>query len=145
MSNSSIAFFSEGFTTPDFDYDSIRRWIYEVVSSNDFDLGEVSFIFCNDEYLLKMNRDYIGHDYYTDIISFDYSSDKFISGDIFISLDTVKTNSDKYSVSFFNELLRVLIHGIFHFIGFNDLTDEEKEVMRKVEDDALELYLSKYS
>jgi len=91
--------------------------------------GNLNIIFCSDNYLLKMNKEYLGHNYFTDVITFDYSEENLISGDVFISVDTVKENAKNYEVSFENELFRVIIHGVLHLIGYNDKTDKEQEEM----------------
>ena len=118
----------------------IVNWIKEVVFKNDRKIGDITIVFSNDNYILKINNQYLKHDYFTDIITFDYSTERKIEGDIFISLDTVLSNSIKYKTAFNNELLRVIIHGIFHLIGFKDKTDKEKEEMRKRESESLDLY-----
>jgi rRNA maturation RNase YbeY len=96
--------------------------------------GNINFIFCSDIYLLDMNKEYLKHDYFTDIITFDYSEGNMISGDIFISRDRVEDNAETYRVSFDNELNRVMIHGILHLLGYKDETPEEKKHMRETED-----------
>ncbi len=101
--------------------------------------GELSFIFCSDEYLLKMNNDYLKHNFYTDVITFDYTEGDIISGDIFISIDRVKENAEKYNVSFENELQRVMIHGVLHLVGYNDKTEEEQKQMREKESQYLNI------
>ena len=95
--------------------------------------GELSFVFCSDEYLLKMNIDYLNHDFYTDVITFDYTEGDIISGDVFISIDRITENSQKYNVSFENELQRVMIHGVLHLVGYKDKTQEEQKQMREKE------------
>ena len=102
--------------------------------------GAINYIFCDDEYLLKMNQEHLNHDTYTDIISFDYSDKNHISGDIFISTDRVKDNAQTFSNSFQEELHRVLIHGLLHFAGYKDKTDNEKLEMRKQENYYLSLH-----
>ncbi len=112
-------------------------WIKQVIRSYGKKAGEITYIFCSDEKILEINKQYLKHDYYTDIITFDYTEGNEISGDIFVSLETVKTNSEKYDTPYFEELHRVMIHGILHLCGFNDATPEEQEDMRKREDEAL--------
>lgn len=104
--------------------------------------GDICIIFCDDDYLLNINRQYLEHDYYTDIITFDYVEGDRISGDLFISLDTVKSNADKFSVPFDTEAKRVIIHGILHLLGLKDKTDSEALAMRAAEDKAIGLYPS---
>ena len=101
--------------------------------------GELSFVFCSDEYLLKMNIDYLKHDFYTDVITFDYSEGDIISGDVFISIERIKENSEKYNVSFENELQRVMIHGVLHLVGYKDKTEEELKQMREKESQYLNI------
>ncbi len=101
--------------------------------------GDLSVVFCSDEYLIKMNKEYLQHDYYTDIITFDYVEENVISGDLFISLDRIKDNARKFDVPVINELYRVVFHGVLHLVGYNDKTDEEKKMMREKEN----FYLSK--
>lgn len=96
--------------------------------------GELSFVFCSDEFLLGINREFLGHDYYTDVIAFDESSDNILGGEIYISLERVKENSLDFRVSFDNELARVLIHSVLHLSGYRDSTEYEKLVMRQKED-----------
>ena len=96
--------------------------------------GEISVIFCSDDYLLKMNKDYLNHDYYTDIITFDYVEGNTISGDLFISLDRVKENANMYNIPVINELCRVVFHGTLHLVGYKDKTEVEQKLMREKED-----------
>ncbi|UAM97694.1 rRNA maturation RNase YbeY [Polaribacter litorisediminis] len=118
----------------------LENWIEKVVLDKGFELGEVNYIFCDDEYLLKLNVEFLQHDTLTDIISFDNSLGKLINGDIFISVERVKENAKEYSVTFEEELHRVMIHGILHYMGLKDKSADEKMVMRKEENKAL-LYL----
>ena len=102
-------------------------------------MGDISYIFCSDEVILRVNREYLQHDYFTDIITFDYTEGDLISGDLFISLDTVKTNAEKFGTPYEEELHRVIIHGILHLCGIDDKGPGEREVMEQNENDALEL------
>ena len=102
-------------------------------------MGEISYIFCNDEKILEVNRQYLQHDYYTDIITFDYTEGDKISGDLFISLDTVRSNAEQFHQSYEQELHRVIIHGILHLCGINDKGPGEREIMEKNENEALAL------
>ena len=115
----------------------VSAWIKAVAGKHGFGVGDVSYIFCSDESILNINKEYLQHDYYTDIITFDYTSENRISGDIFISLDTVLSNAEKFNVSYEDELHRVIIHGILHLCEVNDKTPEEREMMKKHEDEAL--------
>ena len=110
-----------------------EKWILEAVDEEGFEVGEINYIFCNDEYLHKINVEFLQHDTLTDIISFDYTLGKLIGGDIFISIERVKDNAKDFNVSFEEELHRVLIHGILHYMGYKDKTDEEKQLMRAKE------------
>ena len=117
----------------------ITSWISDTIVNEAFKEGDINFIFCGDDYLLDINVKYLKHNALTDIISFDYSLGKKLSGDIFISVDRVKDNSVKYEVNFDDELHRVIIHGILHFCGYKDKTKEDKRLMRKKEDYYLSL------
>jgi rRNA maturation RNase YbeY len=108
-------------------------WISQTIINEGKTVGEINIIFCNDEYLLKINQEHLTHDYYTDIITFDYSENTLISGDLFISKDRVEENAEEYKVSFENELNRVIIHGILHLIGYNDKSELEIKEMRTKE------------
>ncbi|MDR0971233.1 MAG: rRNA maturation RNase YbeY [Bacteroidales bacterium] len=116
---------------------AIKSWIKDVVSKHKKTLGEVSYIFCNDNYLLNINNTYLKHNYYTDVITFDYSEKEIISGDIFISLERVEDNAKKMNVSYQEELNRVIIHGILHLLDYRDKTIEEEKQMRKKEEECL--------
>lgn len=125
-----------------FVYKGKRRtsaWLMAVAESHSRRLGEISVIFCPDPYLLEVNRKYLGHDYYTDIITFDYCEDGLLSGDLFISVDTVRENAAFYGVPFDDELHRVIVHGLLHLIGFDDHTEEDVKTMRHEENEALKL------
>lgn len=136
-----IEFFSEDVIMPDFNQEDVRDWIVTVIENNNKKLGDLSIIFCSDEYILKVNREYLDHDYFTDIITFDYCEDSIINGDLFISLDTVLDNSKDFDTGYDNELMRVIIHGILHLIGFNDKTDSEQEEMTRQENISLSLLI----
>lgn len=136
-----ILFFKEG----DVDYPSffsdvlILKWLHAIVNHYGRELGALNFIFCDDEYILSVNRQYLQHDYYTDVITFDYCEGKVLSGDVFISLDTVKSNSEEYHSGYENEFHRVVCHSVLHLIGFKDKTESDSIEMRKNEDICLEL------
>lgn len=110
-----------------------NSWIKSIISSEDRRAGEISLIFCSDDYLLDINKKFINHDYYTDIITFDYCEEDIISGDLFISIDSVRANSETFGVSFQNELNRVIAHGILHLLKYDDHCDEDMKVMRSKE------------
>jgi rRNA maturation RNase YbeY len=115
----------------------IKSWIKDIIQQNKKELGDINYIFCSDEKILEINKEFLKHDYYTDIISFDYCEVNKINGDIFISIDTVKSNSIKYKTEFTEELHRVIIHGVLHFLGFKDKTKADAEKMREAENKAL--------
>lgn len=117
--------------------DDLTQWIEFVIASEGYELGDVHFVFCDDKALHKINVEFLHHDTYTDIISFDYSLGKQIHGEIFISIDRVTENAQAYKVSFTEELHRVMIHGILHYCGYKDGTSEEKTAMRSKENEAL--------
>lgn len=114
-------------------------WIKQVINRFNKKVGTITYIFCSDEEILRINKSYLKHDYYTDIITFDYSEDDQLAGDLFISLETVKSNAEKFKTPFAQELHRVMIHGILHLCGQNDKTPADKKQMRKYEDVALSL------
>ena len=116
-----------------------QRWLRAVAASYGFDTGDLTYIFCDDEEILRVNRQFLGHDYYTDVITFDYSSATRVSGDIYISLDTVRSNAEQLGISFENELLRILVHGLLHLTGQGDKTPETKAEMTAKENQALSL------
>lgn len=132
-----ISFLAENVKQPDIKKRNTSAWIKTVASSFGKTTGEIAYIFCDDDKILEINRSYLKHDYYTDIITFDYSEGDIISGDIFISLDTVQTNSQKYNTNFQEELYRVIIHGILHLCGIGDKSEADKQNMREQEDLAL--------
>ena len=114
-------------------------WVKRVAEKYGKKLGEIAYIFCDDEEILRVNKEYLQHDYFTDIITFDYSEGDRISGDLFISLDTVRTNAEKFGTPYEEELRRVVIHGILHLCGINDKGPGEREIMEKSENEALSL------
>lgn len=117
----------------------ISNWISKVITKYGFTEGEINYIFCNDEYLLKLNVEFLNHDTLTDIISFDYTLRSQISGDIFISIERVQENAVELSQTLENELHRVIIHGVLHYLGYKDKTSAQKQLMRAEEDKCLEL------
>jgi len=120
------------------DKNMLVSWIKSAVENEEKVLGNITYIFCSDEYLWNMNKQFLNHDYYTDIITFDYVKDGVISGDLFISYDRIKDNAKKFDVLRETELLRVMIHGVLHLVGYDDLTDEEEAEIHKREDFYLE-------
>ena len=125
--------------TLNIDWKATERWLFTCVNNYEPSVGEITYIFVSDEYLLKMNQDHLDHDYFTDIITFNYNQDNKVSGDLFISIDRIRDNANKISITFEQELKRVMIHGVLHLIGFNDSSEEEKTEMRNQEDMCLEL------
>ena len=111
-----INFFSEGVAMPKLDMAGIKNVLNKVILENSFSEGEINYIFCSDTYLLSLNNEFLNHDYYTDIITFDYSENNFVSGDVFISLDRVQDNSAQFRCEFIDELNRVILHGVLHMI-----------------------------
>lgn len=139
MSEQIINFYSEN----DFEFQeekSFDTWIRKVISSEEKQLGEINYIFCDDHYLYKINLKFLEHDTYTDIISFDNSEGDELNGDIFISTDRVTENAKEYNVDFSDELKRVMIHGILHLCGYGDKTESEAALMRQKEDEKIALF-----
>ena len=131
-----INFFSEtDFTLTD--HDHLTDWIEATILREGFELGEISYVFCNDEFLHDINVRYLDHDTYTDIISFDYSMGKEVHGEIYISVERVEENALEYGVSFLDELHRVMIHGVLHYCGYKDKSERDEMEMREAEDRAL--------
>lgn len=132
-----ISFVEEGIKSHLTNRRIIKRWIGEVAKLYNFQVGNLCFIFCDDEYILNVNREYLQHDYYTDIITFDFVENKTISGDMFISVDTVLSNSKIFSSSYISELHRVIIHGVLHLCGLKDKDYDDEIKMREAENNAL--------
>ena len=114
-------------------------WLKKVAENEGCRIGDISIVFCSDPYILNINKKYLKHDYYTDIITFDYCEEEVLNGDVFISVDTVKANAQEYGTLFHVELSRVIVHGILHLIGYDDHTDADIAEMRMKEDEYLEL------
>ncbi len=129
----------EDVDTVSFEHSSILDWYSNVANQEEKVLGDLTIIFCSDDYLLEVNREHLDHDYYTDIITFDYSIFPIVSGDLFISVDRVKENAIDFNVSFEHELHRVIIHGFLHLCGYFDKTNEDELLMRSKENQALSL------
>ena len=132
-----IGFFSEDTDFLPADQEKLSQWILKVIESEEKTPGAVSFIFCSDEYLLRMNVEHLQHDYYTDIITFDYCEGAVISGDLFISVDRVRENASELRIPFEDELHRVMVHGVLHLLGYGDKTEAEQLTIRQKEDACL--------
>ncbi len=120
--------------------EKVTSWINKVVVSESKSIGEINFIFCDDQYLLKINQDFLNHDTFTDIISFDNTIGNQLSGDIYISIERVRENADIFEVTFDEELRRVMIHGVLHYCGYKDKSKMEKEEMSGKEDEKLKMF-----
>ena len=134
-----VSFYNEGSEMPSINKTDIRNWVKQVAELHGKRVGAIAYIFCDDEKILEVNRQYLQHDYYTDIITFDYTEGNKISGDLFISLDTVRTNAEQFEQPYERELHRVIIHGIHHLCGINDKGPGEREIMEAEEEKALAL------
>jgi probable rRNA maturation factor len=132
-----ISYQSEDIKMPNIKKRETSAWIRAVADSYDKKLGDIAYIFCSDAKILEVNKQFLEHDYYTDIITFDYDNDNVISGDVFISLDTVKSNAELFHTTYEKELHRVIIHGILHLVGINDKGPGEREIMEAAENKAL--------
>lgn len=139
-----ISFQCDGVVSPAIKRREISAWIKNVASVYGKKVGDIAYIFCNDDKILEVNREYLQHDYYTDIITFDYTEENVVAGDIFISLDTVRSNSELLGVSYRQELHRVIIHGILHLCGIDDKGEGEREIMEKEENKALAMLSSQF-
>lgn len=142
-----IKFFSEDIRFDLKNKRKISAWLKAVAAENAYVIGDMNYIFCSDDYLLDINKQFLGHDYYTDIITFDNSEDYLlekgrpgVSADIYISLDTVKANGQEYGDGFEKELKRVIVHGLLHLIGYDDVTPAKQKKMRAAENRALDLF-----
>lgn len=134
---SEISYLAQGVELPKINQVAVNQWIVRVAQCHQRVVGDLTYIFCNDEKILEVNRQYLQHDYFTDIITFDYSSRKRISGDMFISLDTIKSNAELFERAYNEELMRVIIHGVLHLCGINDKGPGEREIMEMHENEAL--------
>ena len=134
-----ITYNTDGVKMPSIKKRENTAWVKAVAASYGKRVGEIAYIFVDDEKILEVNRQYLGHDYYTDIITFDYCEGDVMSGDLFISLDTVRTNAEQVGATYEEELHRVIIHGILHLCGINDKGPGEREIMEAAEDKALAL------
>lgn len=138
----SIKYNCVGVSKPSLRYRMVTKWINVVINQYGFCTGDLSFIFCDDLYLIEINKQYLNHDYFTDIVTFDYCDGNNISGDMFISIDRIKENSNIFNSSLNEEFLRVMVHGILHLLGFKDHDDSEKRDMKIIEDNCLLLFKS---
>lgn len=134
-----IQWICDGVDMPDIDTVKVQDWLRRVAAEHGRILGELAYIFCDDDKIIEVNRQFLNHDYYTDIITFDYSRGKLISGDMFISLDTVESNARQIGAEYSTELLRVIVHGLLHLCGINDKGPGEREIMEANENQALEM------
>lgn len=134
-----ITYNAQNIELPNIDQPAVTRWLEQVAANYERKIGDINYVFVDDETILSMNRQFIGHDYYTDHIGFDYCQGSFLSGDIYISLDTVRTNAQKFSVTYQQELYRVIVHGLLHLCGIEDKTPEQRQQMEAAEDEALAL------
>lgn len=117
-----------------------ESWIEAILKSEDKEVGEINYIFCNDDYLHKINVEYLNHDTLTDIISFDYTEGNLVQGDIFISIERVQDNANDFNVLFEEELKRVMSHGVLHYCGYKDKSDADADLMRKKEDEKIKMF-----
>lgn len=134
-----ITFQTDGVEMPRINEQQIRNWVKAVATTYQKKVGEIGYLFCSDERILEVNRQFLQHDYYTDIITFDYCQGNRIAGDLVISLDTVRTNAEQFGAEYETELNRVIIHGILHLCGINDKGPGEREIMEAEENKALAL------
>lgn len=132
-----IAFNTQDTAMPSIDNRAVQRWLRSVAADYGFTIGNLNYIFCSDERILEVNRQFLQHDYYTDVITFDYTDNNVINGDVFISLDTVNSNARLFGTSYDTELLRILVHGLLHLTGQGDKTPETKTEMTRKENAAL--------
>lgn len=132
-----ISYHTEDIDKPKICTRRTSAWVKKVAASHGKTIGEIAYIFCSDPYILEVNKQYLQHDYYTDVITFDYTEGNKISGDVFISLDTVKSNAEQFGTDYFEELERVIIHGILHLCGFKDKEAADEARMREEENKAI--------
>lgn len=137
-----IQWTSQDVQFPEIDRELVERWLETVAREHDRLLGPITYIFCSDPKILEVNLEFLSHDYFTDIITFDYTHGRRVSGDLFISLDTVRSNAEKFGAVYNEELHRVIVHGLLHLCGINDKGPGEREIMEAHENQALELLKS---
>ena len=135
-----IEFFKEDVELPKLDFNKIKDWLIASIEIEKHLIGDINFIYCSDEYLLKINKQYLKHDFYTDVITFDYCEELIVSGDVFMSTERILENSKLFSNSIEREFLRVIIHGVLHLLGYNDKTKIDKKEMTEMENFYLKLY-----
>ena len=145
MSMNSISFHNESVNNKTPSKRLLKAWIKEFVSNHGKKVGELAFVFCSDEKILEVNQNFLQHDYYTDIITFDYSEGEVVSGDIFISVERVLENAASHQVDYNTELLRVISHGVLHLIGFQDKEEKKKVEMTRNEDLCMSLFFTKFA
>ncbi|MBR1928759.1 MAG: rRNA maturation RNase YbeY [Paludibacteraceae bacterium] len=134
-----ISFSSIDISMPSLNQELLKQWIEQVAAGYKCRIGTINYLFCTDEHILSVNRQFLSHDYYTDIITFDYSNNHILSGDIVISIDTIRSNAQLLGIEFQDELHRVIIHGVLHLTGQGDKTAEAEKIMHQKEDLALKL------
>ena len=134
-----ITYLAQQTELPIFNQLAVNEWIKQVARNHNRVVGPLTYIFCSDDRIIEVNRQFLNHDYFTDIITFDYSNRRRIAGDMFISLDTVRSNAELFSKNYDEELMRVVIHGVLHLVGINDKGEGEREIMEKHENEALEM------
>lgn len=134
-----IQWTTDGVALPQIDTVLAARWLDRVAKAHNRILGPLTYIFCNDDKIIEVNRQFLNHDYYTDIITFDYTHGRRVSGDMFISLDTVRTNAELVGTTYTSELQRVIVHGLLHLCGINDKGPGEREIMERHENQALDI------
>ena len=145
MAMNNISFHSEGVDTKTPPKRLLKAWIKEFVSNHGKKVGELAFVFCSDEKILEVNQNFLQHDYYTDIITFDYCEGEIVSGDIFISVERVAENATSHNIEYNTELIRVLAHGVLHLIGFQDKSPKKKKEMTENEDLCISLFFTKFA
>ena len=139
-----IQFYAEEIELPGFfNEELMRTWLNEIANQHNRNIGFLNYIFCDDEHLIEINRQYLNHDDYTDIITFPYRQDDILESDIFISLERVRDNASEFRTDFKKELLRVMAHGLLHLLGYQDKTDEDVLAMRNAEDEAILSYTNR--
>lgn len=136
----SISYTYEGVKRPKLRYRMVSIWLKQVVLKFGCITGDLTYIFCDDEYLKEINSKYLNHDFYTDIVTFDYREGKVVSGDMFISINRVKENSELFKSDLKDEFLRVIVHGLLHLLEFVDSTDVERETMRRIENECIIMF-----
>ena len=136
----SISYHAENVSKPKLKYRIVSNWLKQVIYKFGCITGDLTYIFCSDEYLKEINSRYLRHDYYTDIVTFDYNEGNIVSGDMFISVNRVKENSERFKCDLNDEFLRVMVHGLLHLLGYNDGSDLERETMRELENECIFMY-----